>query len=54
MSDCEYCHENFCALESIENRKFRKHPCKLAKYTDGNTILRTCTATDKDLVEVEE
>jgi hypothetical protein len=41
-----------CILEHIENKIYKKgkHPCKFAK----GDLLRQCTATDDDLVEVEE
>ena len=50
MNKCEYCHEGMCALECIENKIYKKHPCKFAK----GKILKQCTAKREDLVEVDE
>lgn len=52
MSECEYCHEGGCILEVFLTKIPKKHPCKFARLLNGNKVVRTCTATDKDLVEV--
>ena len=55
MSECFYCQEGLCALEPFENVSFIKnHPCKFAKFASDMKVLRNCTASEKDLVEVDD
>lgn len=50
MSECEFCHEDFCIVEALLNKTFKKHPCKFAK----GKILKHCTAKDTDLEYFDE